>query len=196
MAVASMKNSFLLLLLVNASTLVSAPSARSSASFLSEIPTPDAPVGRIRGRLRTQDVQPAAFVSVVLKGATKGALSGEDGAFFIKNVKAGSYPVETRFLGLKPQEQTVTVLAGQTVVLDFTLSENAAELAEVVVSGNISANSTPLDLVKIAIRPMNLPQSVAGIDRSVLDRQQVLWLSDAIRNVTGVYLMGTPGGTI
>lgn len=189
-----MKNSFLLLLLTAASVTVSAQNLRSSAQVLSEIPTPGASTGSIRGRVRTQDGQPAAFVSIVLKGTTKGALSGEDGSFSIKNIKAGSYLLETRFVGLKSQERAVTVLAGHAAELSFTLLENAAELSEVVVSGTISANEKPVDIGKISIRPLDLPQSVAVIDRSVLERQQVLRLSEALQNVTGVYLMGTSGG--
>lgn len=41
---------------------------------------------------------------------------------------------------------------------------------------------------------MDLPQSIAVIDREIMDQQQTLRISDVIRNTNGVYTMGTTGG--
>ncbi len=189
-----MKNIFFLLLLTPVFQNATAQFGRSSALVLTDSDPVDAGSGTIAGRVSTQDGQPAAFVSVILKGTTKGTLTDKGGAFFIRNVKAGSYTIETRFVGLQNQELPVTVVAGQTTELRFVLTENAEKLAEVVVSGHQSPNEKAVDIGKIAIRPMDLPQSVAVIDRITLERQQVLRLSDALMNATGVYLMGTTGG--
>jgi iron complex outermembrane receptor protein len=157
--------------------------------------TANAQNGNIRGKVSTQDGKPAAFVSIILKNINKGTSSDENGTFLIKNVKEGSYTVITQFVGLQSQEKEVTVIAGQTVNLDFILAENAQQLSEVTVTEYRSANEKNVTIGKVAIRPMDLPQSVMVIGKEVLERQQTLTMGDALMNVNGVYLMGTTGGT-
>lgn len=148
----------------------------------------------IKGRVTTADGKPAEFVSINLKGTKKGTLTDENGNYALKFIKAGSYTLETKFVGLLTQEKTVLAVADQTTTIDFVLSENAQQLAEVVVKEYQTANNKPTAIGKIAIRPMDLPQSVAIIDQRVLEQQQVLRMSDALMNTTGVYIMGTTGG--
>ncbi|MCY7353432.1 MAG: TonB-dependent receptor [Cytophagaceae bacterium] len=148
----------------------------------------------MRGRVNTQDGQPAAYVSVLPKGTTKGTLTNADGTYLLRNVKEGNYTLLTRFVGLQTQEKAVSIISGQTAELNFTLLETAQQLSEVVITSQQSSNEKPVGIGKIAIRPMDLPQSVAVIDGNVLERQQALRLSDALMNVTGVYLMCTTGG--
>lgn len=176
------------------SGLVSGQSARLTSSSRGGIPPVEAPTGVIQGRVGTTDGRAAALVSIVLKGTAKGTLSGEDGSFQLRNVREGQYTLEARFVGFRSVEQSVRVEAGQTVTLALTLAERAESLAEIVVSGRASSNERPVEIGKIAIKPLDLPQSVATIDRATLERQQVLRLSEALMNVTGVYLMGATGG--
>ncbi len=60
--------------------------------------------------------------------------------------------------------------------------------------GYKSANQVPVSVGKVAIKPLDLSQSVAVVDRDVLDRQQPLRLSDVLMNTNGVYVMGSTGG--
>jgi iron complex outermembrane recepter protein len=151
--------------------------------------------GTITGIVKTADGQPAAFVNVGLKGLNKGAVTDEQGRFIIKNVKEGTYIVTTSFVGMQSQEKTVTITADQVLTIDFTLTESAQQLTEIVISGTQSANEKELGIGKAGIKAFDLPQSVAVIDRVVLERQQALHLSDVLMNTNGVYVMGTTGGT-
>lgn len=150
--------------------------------------------GSVHGRIVTQDGRPASYVSISIKGALKGTVTAEDGSYHLRNLNPGEYTLVVSFVGLQTQEQTVTVQAGQTAQLNLTLRETARQLDEVQVRGYKSANQVPLSVGKVAIRPLDLPQSVAVVDRNVLDRQQTLRLSDVLANVNGVYIMGATGG--
>lgn len=74
---------------------------------------------------------------------------------------------------------------------DTTSSKN---LGEVTIKGNKGHNRTPVSIGKIAISPMDLPQSLTIIDGELLKRQQAVDMSDVLRNVNGVYIMGNTGG--
>lgn len=70
----------------------------------------------------------------------------------------------------------------------------AGQLNEVEVSSTKTENEKVVTIGKIPVKPIDLPQSVAAIDRTVLEQQQTVRMSDALKNFNGVYLMGTSGG--
>jgi iron complex outermembrane receptor protein len=67
-------------------------------------------------------------------------------------------------------------------------------LNEVTISGTKNVNRQPVTIGKVAISPMDLPQSLTVIDKDVLVRQQALDMGDVLMNVNGVYQMGNTGG--
>ena len=150
--------------------------------------------GQLKGVVRTSDNMPAAHVNVQLKEIKKGTVSSEDGSYNLTGIPEGKYTLIVSFVGLQTIHKPVTVTNGETNNLDFTLVENENQLAEIVITASRSMNERPVGIGKQLIKPMDLPQSVAIIGKDVLERQQVLRLSDALQNVTGVYLMGATGG--
>lgn len=96
--------------------------------------------GIIKGKLLDKEMNNEAlsFASVVLKGTTTGTETDMDGNFSL-SVDAGSYTVVFSFLGYKDLEVPVTVKAGETVIVNKTLS--AAEgvaLDQVVIATSVS----------------------------------------------------------
>ncbi len=151
------------------------------------------PPGTIKGKILTRDGSPAIGVNVLVKGTTKGTVTDENGTYVIKNVKDGEHIIVAKLVGLQEQTKTVKVLEGESVV-DFTLREDAKQLNDVIVSGVKSYNRQPVSIGKLAIKPMDLPQSVMVINQEVLQQQQVGTVGDALKNVNGVYQMGATGG--
>lgn len=149
--------------------------------------------GTIKGTVKTSDGKAASFVSVGLKNANKGAITDEEGHYQLTNIKPGTYTLRVTFVGLKTQENDVTVVAGQTIVQDFTLTENASQLNEVVVTGSQTLNK-PVNLGKANISPLDLPQSTGVISSTVIQDQMAVRLGDVLKNVTGVSLTQNRGG--
>jgi iron complex outermembrane recepter protein len=153
-----------------------------------------AQTARIKGQVKTSDGKAAAFVNILLEGTNQGTTTNESGYYEISNLKSGDYTIITTFIGLQAQTQNVKLTEATPLELNFTLKENSQELSEVIVRGQQSANETVVGVGKIGIRPMDLPQSVAVLSQKILEQQQVLRLSDALMNMTGVYIMGASGG--
>ena len=149
--------------------------------------------GTVRGIIRTSDGKPASFVSVGIPKLGKGANTAEDGSFQITGVEPGTHVLQVSVVGLKPQQQTVTVEAGQTAQADFALTESAAQLKEVVVTGT-SVINRPATASKADIAPLDLPQSIGVVTSTVIADQQINRLGDALRNVSGVSLTQQRGG--
>lgn len=151
--------------------------------------------GSLKGLITTHDGEPAAFVNVILKGTAKGALTGEDGTFSINNIKPGSYTVIISHAGLQTVEEQITITDGHTLAINVALNETSKQLDEVIIQGRKSLNTKPATIGKVAIAPMDLPQSITIIGENLIRDQQMQRLSDVIKNVNGVYLSTTRGST-
>lgn len=150
--------------------------------------------GSISGKVKTNDGQPAAYVSVQIVENNKKALTNESGVYTFSGLKGGEYTLKTSYVGLQVQSQKVTVTEGQSATLDFTLTESSAQLDEIVISSYRSPNAKTISTGKIAIPARDLPQAIQIIDSKVITDQQANRLSDVLRNVNGVAYGENRGG--
>src|SRR5207253_3240715 len=103
--------------------------------------------------------------------------------FIFKNIKPGTYTLSISMVGLQSIETKVNVLVNQPAEVSYTLHESSKQLEEVTVTARRSSNETAVAVGKIAIDPMDLPQSIAVVGQGVIRDQQAAKLSDVIRNV-------------
>ena len=153
-----------------------------------------AQTGKVSGTINTSDGKFAAKVNVQLKELKKTVITDSMGAFTFENVKAGKQTIVASFSGLQTITKNILVIENTNTTIDLTLAENETQLNEVIIYASKSINERTTNAGKIDIKPMDLPQSITVINKDVLQKQQVLQLSDALQNVTGVYVMGTTGG--
>ncbi|RBL94091.1 TonB-dependent siderophore receptor [Chitinophaga flava] len=153
--------------------------------------------GVIKGKIKTADGEPAAFVTVGLKDTKRGTVTNEDGTFTVKNLKPGTYTIVISCTGCHKIEQTITVEADKTAEMNFDLQTTSSQLNEVVVDGTRTRtiNRRPVSIGKLPVPVMDLPQSVAIIGHEVLEDQQAQRLSDVVKNVNGIYMASQRAGT-
>ncbi|WP_460569591.1 TonB-dependent siderophore receptor [Flaviaesturariibacter terrae] len=147
----------------------------------------------ISGVVRSSDGQPAPYVSIQVRGTRWATITDEAGSFSFRNLPAGHYTLLISMTGAQPIERTVEVRKDFPASLEVTLPLNDKQLAEVIVASGRSLNDRTPAIGKAPIHPMDLPQAVTVLGAPLLRDQQVQRLSDAIRNVNGVYLTTTRG---
>jgi len=112
--------------------------------------------GTITGKVvaaESGDALPGTNVSIV--GTLRGSGTDTDGVYVI-NIKPGVYTLRASFIGYESVEKEVTVAAGQTVTIDFQLSESAFMFGdELVVLGSRTARTAietpvPVDVFSAA----------------------------------------------
>jgi iron complex outermembrane receptor protein len=145
--------------------------------------------GTIRGRVINRNGGAVEAVSVGVQGQAQGAITDEQGRFQIRQVAPGAYTLVVAALGLKSEQQTVTVVAGQTATANFSLTESAAELQEVVVNGgrtNKFSRTNSVDVAKMPLKNVENPQVYSTVTKELLTEQLVFTADDATRNVPGI----------
>ncbi len=78
---------------------------------------------------------------VFVAGTATGTLTDANGAYFLSGVPAGEQVVTVRLIGYRQTSKTVTVTAGETVTLDFSVEQTALRRQELTVTG--VAGETP-----------------------------------------------------
>src|SRR6478672_3025241 len=79
-----------------------------------------------------------------------------------------------------------------SAVHDTVKNKKGEILQEVIITSN--QQKSPVGIGKSGIRPMDLPQATAVINQATLQNQQVASIADLLKNINGVYIMGTTGG--
>jgi iron complex outermembrane recepter protein len=154
-----------------------------------------AQTGSISGKIQTSDAKPAEFVTVGIKNTTHGSAANAQGEFLLDNVQAGEHILVVSLSGFETKEINVKVEEGKNTQLpELMIKESAKELQEVIITGVRNLNDRPVTIGKSGIKAMDLPQSISSVDKEILDQQQTQYMSDALKNFNGVYIMGNTGG--
>lgn len=77
-------------------------------------------------------------------------------------------------------------------VNDTVKNKKGEILKEVIITANQQKKA--VNVGKSGINPMDLPQATAVINQATIQNQQILSVTDLLKNVNGVYIMGTTGG--
>ena len=154
-----------------------------------------AQTGNITGKVATADGQPASYVTISIKELQTATLTDDEGIFRIAHLKPGTYTITASHIGLNTKEYAVEVAANANTSLSIELIETSRQLEQVTVKGKRGLNARPASVGKIAIDPMDLPQSISVVNASLIRNQQAQRLSDVIKNVNGVYLAGARAST-
>lgn len=144
---------------------------------------------RIKGYITTAAGKPAEYVTVSLKGTLKGAVSDSNGAYVIEKVKAGSYTLQASFVGFFTKLQTVNVIAGQDLEVNFVLAENSQQLQEVLVTGQkaekyVAENTS--ESLRLNAKLIEVPQNITVTTRQTITDMGMLNKNDVIRTVSGI----------
>ncbi|WP_216351062.1 TonB-dependent receptor, partial [Mucilaginibacter polytrichastri] len=147
-----------------------------------------AATGTIRGFVKTSDGTPAEFVTIALKETNYGTTVNTEGHYAIKNIKPGTYTVVASFVGLNTQTKQVIVVAGETIVADFTLNENKKQLEEVYVKdykANKFLRKETDDIAKLPLKNLENPQVYSVVTSELIQEQIVTNYNDAFKNIPG-----------
>jgi TonB-linked SusC/RagA family outer membrane protein len=76
--------------------------------------------------------QPLADSRISIVGTSLVTMTNGEGAYTLRNVPVGTYEVRVLRVGYQEQKKSITLAAGQTANLDFTMSQAVVQLQEVV----------------------------------------------------------------
>ncbi|MEM9984191.1 MAG: TonB-dependent receptor, partial [Bacteroidota bacterium] len=129
----------------------------------------------LKGQVNTEQGEALETARVVLEGSGLGAITDRSGAFTIHGIPTGEYTVRVKYLGYRSSTTEISLNAGQTLELAFSMAEDALNLEQVVVSGTRYEQDR-----------VNNPVVVNVVDSKILNATQSIAISDALNYQPGV----------
>ncbi len=129
----------------------------------------------LSGKVSNHLEEPLFAATIALKGTTLGGSVDQDGNFIIKNIPAGTYTIQVTFIGYLSVSETVTLEAGQSVVKNFSMREDALNMEAVVISGTRYERDR-----------VNNPVVVNMVDNKLLNATQSIAISEGLNFQPGV----------
>jgi iron complex outermembrane receptor protein len=153
--------------------------------------------GIIKGQITTSDNKPASFVTVLLKGTNKNALTEEDGTFAIYKIAPGTYELEVSLVGYETIRQQVVVEKNKTTAVALQLAVSNTQLQEVIVSNakNKFANKSSDQVARLPLNNLENPQVYNVVGRTLMQEQVVVERTDLYRNIPGAVPNFAAGGS-
>ncbi|PWJ60215.1 TonB-dependent receptor [Dyadobacter jejuensis] len=153
--------------------------------FLVFASTVFAQTGSIKGTIvDAQNKEAVIGATVILKGSTPpvGTATDVEGNFEITGIPSGPQTVIVSYVSYKPKEIDVTVYPNQAVLINATVEEDVANLAEVKIVGQ---RQTFTD-VSVITEIKQAEQIAVGISAQQIQKSQDRDASQVIRRVPGV----------
>lgn len=148
----------------------------------------------LTGKVTGEDQQPLSSASIMVEGTRYGTSSDESGNFIIKEIPAGTYRVSVSMVGYGTQSRSLTLQAGRTHELSFRLNPSNQVLQEVEVFGTPNTQPEKLaTITRLPLKPSDQIQSISVISDRLIELQGNLTISEAARNVPGIYTFATYG---
>ena len=108
----------------------------ATAIFSLTVQLSTAQTATISGKIIAEG-NPVAFANIRLVGSSNGVASDISGVYKINKILAGNYLVKVSCIGFNKMEKAVTIKDGDTITLNFDLTNFANTLSEVVITGTM-----------------------------------------------------------
>ncbi|MEO1434745.1 MAG: TonB-dependent receptor, partial [Bacteroidota bacterium] len=141
-----------------------------------------AQMGTINGTVKDKSNQTLVGATVSLEGASKGAFTDLEGNFVIDNIEPGQYKILVTYVGFETVSQGVTVAAGQTITVNFTMGVDALKMDEIVISG-IQDNRTKIES----------SVAITTLDPEIIEQRNPRGTGELLNAVPGTHVDNSSG---
>ncbi|WP_416443596.1 TonB-dependent siderophore receptor [Leeuwenhoekiella sp. A16] len=149
--------------------------------------------GTISGKITDETNSPIPFANIYLVTLKKGTAANEDGEFTLKNIPQGTWDVTVSAVGFKSKSLKIDLNSPTLTDLNFALAADN-ELDAVEVFGRRDQHPDKIEaLTRLPLEPYEQIQSISVISDKLIQDQGALTISEATKNVPGVYTFATYG---
>ncbi len=139
-------------------------------AFLAGTAAAQSATGTLAGRVSDAQGTAVPGATIRLDGTLQATATDADGRFTLPEVAAGRYTVLASGIGYETSRQAVTVVAGQTMTVNFSLRESAQQLREVTVTGQSEQQQQRTQAIKTDVLDLRPVQSQAATLPELMSR--------------------------
>ncbi|MPT34650.1 MAG: TonB-dependent receptor, partial [Flavobacterium sp.] len=149
--------------------------------------------GTLKGTVTDENNNLVAHANVIIAESNQSTITDTSGNYEFSNLTYGKYTLKITSLSYKTEVIIVNIDKPSTTV-NFKLKVNEQMLDEVEVFGKRNKQPEKLQaLTRLPLKPSEQIQSISIISSKLIEQQGNLTISDATKNVPGVYTFATYG---
>lgn len=139
--------------------------------------------GTVSGTITDKDMnnETLPFASIAVKGTATGTNADENGKYTL-SVPAGTHTLVFGFLGYENVEMQVTIIAGETKIINKALASSSVQLQDVVIEKTVSREKESA----LLLEQKNAAVIKQSIGAQELSRKGVSDAAAAVTKVTGI----------
>lgn len=147
--------------------------------------------GTIKGTVTDKDANniPLAFANAIIKGTSTGVTTDEKGEYVI-SIAPGNYILQFSFIGYENAEVPVTVVAGETVIVNKELGSGGYKLEDVVVQKATTNREKETALLLDQKKAVEIKQSIGAQEMS---RKGISDVEEGLTKITGITKVESKG---
>src|SRR5690606_16033672 len=147
----------------------------------------------LKGRITDEKQNPIPFATINVQDSSTGTVANDDGEFSLL-LPYGKYSIRVASMGFTPRNLAVEINAAEGTSLAISLTTTNEALSEVEVFGNRFQYPDKIEaLTRLPLAPYDQIQSISIISEKLIAQQGNLTISEATKNVPGVYTFATYG---
>lgn len=147
----------------------------------------------LKGTVTDQQNIPIPFATISIAGSTLGTAADDKGHYNL-SLPYGSYNIRVSSMGYASANLMVTIDSPGGKIRNIELAQVNEPLSEVEVFGNRFEYPDKIEaLTRLPLAPYDQIQSISIISEKLIEQQGNLSISDATKNVPGVYTFATYG---
>ena len=149
--------------------------------------------GTVSGTIVDSDNNPISFANVFIENLKKGGLADEFGQYTLTEIPYGEWQIKVSSVGFRTIKFPLNLASSQVDNLVIKLNMDNA-LSEVEVFGRRMSHPDKIEaLTRLPLEPYEQIQSISVISEKLISNQGALTISEATKNVPGVYTFATYG---
>ena len=146
--------------------------------------------GTITGKITDSNGLPVSNIYVTATGTNNGTTTDEKGHYLFK-LLVGNNTLVAHGIGYVTTEKQITVNTGNTIELNFTLTDDPKLLAGVMISGVKVRSATA---TRTTLQLLDIPQSIVVVGQKSIREQAAIDLTTITRNISGLNFSGNYSG--
>lgn len=149
--------------------------------------------GTVHGTIVDGNDNPISFANVYLEDLQKGSMANEEGTYELNDIPYGTWQLRISAVGFKSKTFSISINSPELTAKPLQLAmEN--HLSEVEVFGRRASHPDKIEaLTRLPLEPYEQIQSISVISDKLITNQGALTISEATKNVPGVYTFATYG---
>ena len=152
-----------------------------------------AQAGKLSGTISDTNANSIPSVIVLLSELNRSTTTDDYGNYSFQNVNYGTYTIKIKMIGFITKTNSIVINKSNTL-FSINLEAENNTLDEVEVFGVRNKQPDKLqNLTRLPLKPTEQIQSISVISSQVIEKQGALTITDAVRNVPGVYAFASYG---